>query len=180
MVRATSHETPETFSILGQFGALGTNPFYQVRFVRSQVDQLVSMFRACANDLSVRHTLAVTHEAPNRMRLRRNEQPEYERHAAALHLRGDIFRVQGKDRSCNIEFGALAAREMADRLELARDRMKTFMVWRVPSRRFSLLDIIPDVDLVSPTDADNLASSSSSAAASTWTPESFADWERDS
>jgi hypothetical protein len=127
--------------------------------------------------------LAVTAENLDRIRVLADPAPKYELRAAREYLRGDIARVTGSARSCNISLSSLGAALARDHLAAAAQRMSAWLEMRarVVHRRGeaqrTLIEFIPDVDLGADVDVSRLGAAGEALAAQVWPVEDFSDWE---
>jgi len=166
-----------------QLGELNTSKaFYRARLTEPEVGQLVADLDRCAESDGPRwFTLTVTDEKPERLRLTEMPgAPQYELEAAAVYLRGDVFRVSGKAKSCNIDFsGRVGAVLLSERLRRAQARMRRFLEIRVPSRKRNLIEFIPDTDLeaADSPEHDKLAQAGEALGADLGSSDEFSDWE---
>jgi hypothetical protein len=124
----------------------------------------------------------VTYDDPTRLRLVRGDTPGYEAGAATIYLRGEIVKVTGREGSCNIDFsGPVGALLLAQRLQAARQRMRSFLEIRVPNRqrKKNLIEFIPDTELEARESAEHqkLALAGEALAADTLAENEFSDWD---
>lgn len=120
---------------------------------------------------------------PKRLRLvRLLRTPEYELAAETNYLRGDIFRINGKQNSCHINFsGPIGARLLAEQLRSALERTRNTIDIVVPNRhrKKDLVEFIADADReANPSDEHNrLAQAGEVMAAELLPAEDFSDWD---
>ena len=160
----------------------GKQPFFRARLDVEQSEALVGNLKRCAESLErTWFTLAITYDELSKLRLIRAITPRFESDAAEAYLRGEVFRVTGRDRSCNINFSEVGAGLLAARLQMARSRMRRFVEICVPNRHRerNLIEFIPDVDLeaVESPEHQKLAHTGEALAGETWNSDDFSDWE---
>jgi len=159
-------------------------PFFVARLVGSEAQALLAHLRELANR-NDRSWFILSSTTPDPKRLRivdLDRTPEYEEAAARHYLRGEVFRVTGKDDSCNINFsGPIGATLLAHCLEGALNRMKEYIELVVPNRhgKRDLVEFIPDVDIITTTlpEHEGLALAGEAAAVQVLEQEDFSDWE---
>lgn len=183
--RRSAQPVKETIGYVGGFGGRltgpGGRPFYQVRIRSAQVAELLKHLDNCAAcaDRSW-FNLCATYDEPDRLRLTRDlETPAYEGQAAPIYLRGDVFRISGQEKSCNIDFsGPIGAALLAERLRAAQALMRDFMEIRVPNRKRQLVEFVPDVDLEAAQTPEHkkLALTGEALAGDLLAGDEFADW----
>jgi hypothetical protein len=127
-------------------------------------------------------TLTATYHQPNRLRITQVEAPDYELRAAAQYVRGDVLRVQGKERvSCGLDVSArFGVPLLREQLAEAMTKAREYVEFRVPSRKRDIVEFIPDSELKRLARADDtelLAKASMWAAGRVLPPEDFSDWE---
>lgn len=155
-------------------------PFYWARLGRSQVETLAeSLGKFAKEEGRVWFTLVVTREAPGRIRLTQMVQtPAYEARAHREYLRGEIFRLSGREGSCNIDFSPIGAKLLLERLNAAAERMRYSVLIRVPMRSRQMVEFIPDTDLpLVQTEIEKLGQAGEELAASVLPSDDFADWQ---
>ncbi|MEW6252345.1 MAG: hypothetical protein AB1716_17030 [Planctomycetota bacterium] len=127
--------------------------------------------------------LTATSEKLDRMRLLTDPAPSYERAAAPEHLRGDLLRVAGGPRSCNVYISSLGVDLFRDRLLQATQRSAAWLEFRarIVHRRTesqrSLVEFVPDVDLRGGAEDHALGEAGALLASEVWPAEDFSDWE---
>jgi hypothetical protein len=129
------------------------------------------------------YLLAASSPDPKRLRLVDFDRtPAYELDAEGEYLRGELFRVTGKEDSCNINFsGPVGARLIAERLRAALARADSFIDIVVPNRhgKKDLIEFIPDTDRESEPgqEHERLALAGDALAADLLVDDDFSDWE---
>ena len=161
-------------------GAKG-RPFFRVRLDAAQAGSLIQRLEQCAGSRDREwFTLTSTHDKPERLRLTQPTTPNYEMNAAPVYLRGDAVRISGDRGSCNINFsGSVGGALLAERLRMAREKMRRFLEIRIPSRTWNLIEFIADIDLEAMESPEHrkLALTGGILAAELWGEEDFSDWE---
>jgi len=110
--------------------------------------------------------------------------PAYERQAGADYLVNQIFRVTGRESSCNVNFsGPVGGPLLASRIRRASARAQEWLEIRVDvisrKRCTYLIRFVADLDAKSITDEhDRLAQTAEVIAAQVWGEDDFSDWER--
>lgn len=165
----------------GQLSGSGKRPFYQIKLEADALAALLSQLDSAEkSENRMWFTLVATSENPSRLRLYSTRTPAFESRAARGYLRGDVFRVSGKE-SCNIDFSApVGAGLLAEQLRAAQSRMRRFVLLRIPSRKQYLIEFVPDIDLeaVESPEHRGLAEAGVALAASVWGEDDFEDWEQ--
>lgn len=170
--------------VTGENGCITPNgkPFYQVRLDAAALDDLLSILDRVGQTGERRwHLLAGTATEPSRLRCYRIPTPKFEQRAATCYLRGRIFRISGKE-SINVGFSVEGASIIAERLRAIRQRMRRFVLFRVPDRKKDVLEFLPDVELegIESREHARLAETGAKLAAQVLEPEDFSDWEQSS
>ncbi len=158
---------------------------YALRIGRAEAEELLRLLDA-ADGAAGRPNgviLAATCENWSRLRALLDPAPRYEIVAAQDYLRGDVVRVTGSKRSCNIFLSGIGAAMLQERLRAAANRMTDWveMRARVVHRRAasqrSLVEFVPDADLRRELEATRLGRTGEALAGDVWTAEDFKDWE---
>lgn len=165
-----------TFSILGDSGSLGKRPFYSVRLAVSAARDLATELERWAQTDRGGATLTITSDNPNRMRIKPDHLPEYEAAAQGSYVRGDSFRITGKN-SCNISFTRGGAGSLANALRIALQKSSRYVLVRIASSAHDLIEFIPDAELGSRPIDEVLAAAGAELAGAVWAGEDFSDWE---
>lgn len=159
---------------------------FRIRLERTAAGELVRLL--ATPDTSLRrpgYILVVTSDNMNRLRVVRDRLPAYESRAAACYVRGDLARVTGTARSCNIFVSALGAELIAKELSDAAARAREWVEFRariVQRRRSgtrSMLEFVPDIEVAARDFERRLGAAGESLAAESWPAGDFADWEPD-
>lgn len=152
-------------------------PFFAARLSRRAAEELEQALAAIAAESGrAWFTLTATYEQPCRLRLTQLvNTPKYESQAAPIYLRGDVFRVNGAEGSCNIEFSRTGADLLKDRLADAKGKMFEWLEIRVPSRARQIVEFAPDSQLMD--EAVRMGLAGEFAASQAWEPEDFSDWQ---
>jgi hypothetical protein len=164
----------------GSDGELNGQPFYRLHLGPAPLAELRSELERRSKRARAWVTLVVTADNPNRLRLKDDPTAEFEARAAPIYLRGDTFRVTGRQgRSCNITMSSDGAAALARKLGEAGERMREWVEIRVPSRKRDLLEIVPDVDISAGDsgEIDAIVSAGARAGSRALTREDFSDWE---
>lgn len=157
---------------------------FSVRLSRASAEQLDSLLGvACSEPYPCGAIVIITSGQVDRLRLLTDPAPEYERAAAREYLRGDVVRVTGASRSCNIYISSLGVHLFRERLAEAARRCTTWLelrarvVHRRSDTQRSLIEFIPDVDRVGAADDVRFGEAGAGLAAEAWPAEDFSDWE---
>ncbi|HWL95279.1 MAG TPA: hypothetical protein VNT79_17295 [Phycisphaerae bacterium] len=182
MKQRQQHQRLTRGYVRASFAELRPNsrPFYRARLSRSAVEALISHLETCAQADRTWFTLASMEPDLERISVTQATTPRYEQAAAPNYARGDVFRVSGKSKSCNIDFsGGAGAAYLARQLRSAYDASKEFVEIRIPSSRRHVVEFFSDTALAPEhsSELEALARASELAAASTLMAEDFSDWE---
>ena len=156
-------------------------PFYRLQLDSSAIETLLSYLDQIAQtNERLWHTMTATSEHPSRLRLYRIPTPDFEQRASQIYV-GTLFRISGRE-SINVSFSCEGALWIAKRFREARQRMRRFVLFRVPIREERLLEFVPDVELeaVTSQEHDRLGEVGGILAADVWGHEDFSDWEQES
>ena len=154
-------------------------PFYRLRLDEAALNDLLPMLdQAARTDQRPWHMLTATSEQPSRLRFYRIPTPDFEQHAAKSYVRGTIYRISGRE-SINISFSAQGALLFADRFREALQKMRNFVLLRVPRGKIDLIEFLPDVELerAASNEHARLGEAGLSIAAQVLVREDFRDWE---
>lgn len=168
------------FSIKGESGRMGRKPFYSIRLAVDDAAMLERALGAVAKSADSGATLTATAENPDRLRMKREAMPEYERRTSGSYVRGDMVRVNGREGvSCNIVFTPRGAAALAECIRSARSRSRRFLELRVPSRAHDVVECVSDSELAEANSEEaRLGRVGAQLAAESWAPEDFSDWEK--
>jgi hypothetical protein len=154
---------------------------FTLRLSKLSVARLCDLVQAHAPPTG--YILTVTGEDMNRLRIISDPLPGYEQAAAAEYLRGDVARVTGSGRSCNIYLAAQGVPSFRQAMLASVGRcaewveLRARVVHRREKGARSLLEFLPDVDVLGEQESRRLAETEARLAADILTDESFADWE---
>jgi len=161
-------------------------PFFRARLRRAGAERLVHQLHRCADDAE-RDWYLLSWKTPDLRRLslvRLDRTPRFEQDAHADYLRNELYRVTGRESSCNIDFSAsVSAPLLAARLRAASERCDEFIeiIVSILSRKAKsyLLEFVADTDLRLTASAEHtrLARAGESLAAQALASEDFSDWE---
>ena len=154
-----------------------------LRLPKPQAERLAAMLDDAAGTPPGR-TLTATEENLNRLRVVADPLPEYERRAGPEYVRGDVLRVTGSQKSCNISATRHGADLISARIRAVVGRAREWIEFRAKVVRYSpeegprsFVEVSEDVQVVAERDADALGRSGTALAGSVWTHEEFRDWE---
>lgn len=167
-------------AIFAELNPPGKRPFYRARLEANEIGRLCQFLAECGTGQRDWFTLAAIQPDLTRLSLTKSRTPKYELSAAKDYARGDVFRVSGKNQSCNIDFsGGEGAALLARILKSAQSRMRRFVELRVPSRSRNIVEFIPDTDLEAADSAEHcrLAMTGEALAGVVWDQEDFSDWD---
>lgn len=175
--------------ILGADGRVRTRPDgrlqqFSVVLTCEQVGRLASLLDDRPQTPPGR-ILVATAPKLSRIRVVADPLPAYERSAGSEYVRGDVLRVTGSDRSCNVFASRLGAELLAARIRAAIGRASEWVELRARVVRFqpdegprSLVEIVPDVELKAERDDERIGATGAALAEQVWPSDDFADWER--
>ncbi|MCA9242960.1 MAG: hypothetical protein KDA32_03310 [Phycisphaerales bacterium] len=156
---------------------------YLVRLSTADALGLVGMLTERSGVASGR-ILTATRENPGRLRVLAEPPPGYELSAEPDYLRGDICRITGSARSCNVSITRIGADLLALRIQSCLGAADEWIELRARVIRYAekegprcLLEVVPDRRVVAAADDEALGAAGATLAGATWVSEQFADWE---
>ncbi|MHC4444837.1 MAG: hypothetical protein ACYTF1_08290 [Planctomycetota bacterium] len=168
--------------VMGSDGCLnpgGGTPFYRVVLDTQSIDELLKQLDTASQVERAWFTITVTQDNLDRLRIIEARVPAFEKNAPPNYVRGTVLRVSGQ-KSLNVDFsGPVGAQLLAQQLRRARDEMKEYVEFRIPSRKRDLVFFVPDVALPpTPTsELDKLSMAGEKLTSEVWPTEDFSDWE---
>ena len=161
----------------------GKKPFFRVRLDAQESGELAKYLENCEGEQGRNwYAITATYDEPTKLKLIKGMTPAYEANAIPDYLRGEVLRVSGKNRSCNIEFsGQVGAPLLLERLQTVRKRMRRFLEIRVPNRsnKRNLIEFISDTDLeaIETLEHQRLVQAGGVLASEIFPEDDFSDWE---
>lgn len=156
---------------------------YRVRLPKDQGARLCALLGERADE-ALGRILIATDEKLDRMRVLTDPAPAYEMTAAEQYVRGDVFRVTGTAKSCNVFLSRIGADLVRSRLSAALARAHEWIEFRARVVRFRaeegprcLIELVPDVDVQGAEEDRRLGEAGVALAGSVWTAAEFEDWE---
>lgn len=183
---AGRHSSGELSGLGGRLttDAAGHLKAYELDLDRPAIEALRRLLAGVQNQARpCGYVLAATGDNLSRVRVLRDPPPQYELRAAREYVRGDVVRVTGSAKSCNIYITAVGAAMLSDRLAKAAARMQATVrvrarvVHRRAESHRSLVEFLPDTDLISSAEDRRLGQAGALLAAEVWPAEDFSDWE---
>lgn len=169
-----------------QLSPQNNRPFFRARLRRPAAESLVQQLHRCAA-AAERDWYILSWKTPDLKRLslvKLDRTPKFEQSAHSDYLRNELYRVTGRENSCNIDFSAsVSAPLLAARIHGALERCEEFVeiVVSILSRKAKsyLLEFVADVDLrlSGSVEHAHLALAGESLAAQVLGSEDFSDWE---
>jgi hypothetical protein len=166
----------------------GPNPkdriFFRARLPKQGASSLADALDARA-DQADRNWYFLSWKTPDLQRLslvNLNRTPQYEQRARADYLLNSVFRVSGRESSCNINFsGEVGGRLLASRLrktaERAYEYLDLIVVAVSRAKGTFMLEFLADSDMRSVTpEHERLAATGEALAGQLLAGEDFADW----
>jgi hypothetical protein len=165
--------------VFGKGGRFDHCPFYRLELPLAECRKLEELLAAAGGEQRRTATLTATRQQMDRLCVTGVGPPKYEQRAVEQYVRGDVLRVQGTEgNSCNLTISArFGVPLMTQQLGVALERAREFVELRVPSRKYDLVEFVPDVDLDS-SDEQILAAGSIAATVVGLAAEDFSDWEK--
>lgn len=158
-------------------------PSFRVKIDTQGVGKLIELLQAHRSERGRGWVIiTVTDNDLSRLRLVTGMTPGFEDGASDVYLRGEIFRANPTNRSCNITFSEQnGTGSLVSRLQIASERMRRFLEIRIPNRRREkdLIEFISDTELeaLESIEHEKLAQTGSALTADVWENEDFSDWE---
>jgi hypothetical protein len=181
------HDTLPTRYVSGEEGELGGpdgDPFYRVRLSLNAAAELADLLEQAAAVEGRRwfHLTAKEGDASKLKFVDFGRTPQYELQAPPHYVRGQQFRVTGRDASCNIEFSKDGASRLAAELREASSEARAFVVMGVAKgspRRDHMVSFRADTEPTAAGSAELVALGLAGAALAeqVWPEEDFSDWD---
>lgn len=155
---------------------------FSVRLGREHIKDLVTMLSG-GEERTGGFILVATGENLERLRVIYDPPARYQMTAAQDYLRGDIARVTGTAKSCNIFLTREGAAAFCQHLAATAARMDQWLelrariIYRGSRNQRSLLEFIPDRDIEARFEEQRLGETGVALAGEVWTAEDFQDWE---